>query len=48
MKLAVWKITVDLLYAEHLSAFAVVAAAKLKVVCISNRIINMFDGRYPQ
>lgn len=48
MKFAVWKITVDLLYAEHLSAFAVVAAAKIKVVSISNHIVNMFDGRYPQ
>ena len=48
MKVAVRKITVDLLYAEHLSAFAVVATAKIKVVSISNHIISMFDGRYAQ
>jgi len=34
IKFAVWKITVDLLYAEHLPAFAVVATAEIQVVSL--------------
>lgn len=38
----------DQLYAERLSAFAVVATANIKVLFISNHIIIPFDGRYAQ
>lgn len=45
MKVNSFKITIDLLYAEYLSAFAVVATAKLGLFVFN--VIYMF-GRYAQ